>query len=205
MNIQEALDKLEKKSITTSKQMLRRWIRQGKIKATLLSKKKGYIVDSESLDQFIEQKEKIMQSEKDTTSSISLEKMLQKEYGRGWQEGYNQGKKNKEGMIAETLRKKEIEFLKKGFFEEQYIFTRKDLAAAKKMTLELDKFLTLLEIDKVTINVIGSNARIENMLEMIDLRYLPNPNWRLKTRLRDEFIELMLTRLNEEKFYKKDC
>ena len=53
MNIHEALVILEENQVTDSVQMLRRWIRQGKIKATMKSKKTGYIVDRESLHAFI--------------------------------------------------------------------------------------------------------------------------------------------------------
>ncbi|MEI5992320.1 hypothetical protein A5881_003876 [Enterococcus termitis] len=197
MNLQEALEKLEAKSVTTSTQMLRRWIRQGKIKATLPSKKEGYIIDQESLNHFIAVKEQTLKNVNESSTSTE-------EYNRGWQDGYSQAKKNRENIISEILRKKEIEFLKKGFYEEQYIYTRKDLAASKKMTIGVDKFLTLLEMNEVTINVIGLNARVENTLEMIDIRYLANPNRRLKTRLRDEFIEMMQDSLNKEKAIKKD-
>ena len=49
MKIAEALDMLEKAGITSSMQMLRRWVRQGKIEATMLSKKQGYEIDENSL------------------------------------------------------------------------------------------------------------------------------------------------------------
>lgn len=87
LNTREALDKLNEKTITTSQQMLRRWIRQGKIKATLHSKKEGYIIDSDSLNQFTEQKERTRKIEKDPIQTI------QEEYNRGWQTGYTQAKK----------------------------------------------------------------------------------------------------------------
>ncbi|WP_033790701.1 hypothetical protein [Enterococcus faecalis] len=58
MDLKEALWVLKENDITSSVQMLRRWIRQGKIKATLLSKKEGYIVDPNSLNEFIELKNK---------------------------------------------------------------------------------------------------------------------------------------------------
>lgn len=53
MNIREAVKYLEKYEITSSEQVLRRWIRQGKIKATMRSKKEGYQVSRGSLQHFI--------------------------------------------------------------------------------------------------------------------------------------------------------
>lgn len=40
MNIRQAVKYLEEYEITSSEQVLRRWIRQGKIKATMRSKKR---------------------------------------------------------------------------------------------------------------------------------------------------------------------
>lgn len=53
MNIREAVKYLEEYKITSSEQVLRRWIRQGKIKATMRSKKEGYQVSKGSLQHFI--------------------------------------------------------------------------------------------------------------------------------------------------------
>lgn len=56
MNLSEAMILLEKNNITSSKQMVRRWIRQGKIDAKLRTKKEGYDIDSDSLMSFIKVK-----------------------------------------------------------------------------------------------------------------------------------------------------
>lgn len=53
MNIRQAVKYLEEYEITSSEQVLRRWIRQGKIKATMRSKKEGYQVSRGSLQHFI--------------------------------------------------------------------------------------------------------------------------------------------------------
>src|SRR5699024_138737 len=53
MNIRQAVRYLEEYEITSSEQVLRRWIRQGKIKATMRSKKEGYQVSRGSLQHFI--------------------------------------------------------------------------------------------------------------------------------------------------------
>ena len=44
MTTEEALLLLKLDNITTSPQMLRRWIRQGKIKATMKTRKEGYVI-----------------------------------------------------------------------------------------------------------------------------------------------------------------
>lgn len=56
MNIEEALSVLKENEVTDSVQMLRRWIRQDKIKATMESKRTGYVVDVDSLNTFISEK-----------------------------------------------------------------------------------------------------------------------------------------------------
>lgn len=56
MNTKEALALLKSEGVTSSTQMLHRWIRQGKIEAELTSKKEGYVINRESLEAFIQQK-----------------------------------------------------------------------------------------------------------------------------------------------------
>lgn len=56
LDVQNALKLLSDRGVTRSEQMLRRWLRQGKIKATLPSKKHGYLIDSDSLEKFIKSK-----------------------------------------------------------------------------------------------------------------------------------------------------
>lgn len=69
------------------------------------------------------------------------------------------------------------------------------------MSVGLDRFFKLLEIKSVIINVIGSSPRVEHTLEMIDIRYIPNSNRKLRTRLKDTFLDIMIDKLKEEHVY----
>lgn len=53
MDIKQALKKLSEKNVTSSIQVLRRWLRQGKIKAVKESNKGGWNIDKNSLNSFI--------------------------------------------------------------------------------------------------------------------------------------------------------
>ena len=75
MTIQEALTVLQDNHITNSVQMLRRWIRQGKIKATMRSRKEGYLVDLSSLNEFMAQK-KAEQIDLTSTPTVTHEAVL---------------------------------------------------------------------------------------------------------------------------------
>ncbi|CAG4707305.1 hypothetical protein [Enterococcus faecalis] len=57
MNTTQALKRLEQAGVTSSLQMLRRWLRQGKIEAVLLSNKEGYQINEQSLEEFIVRKQ----------------------------------------------------------------------------------------------------------------------------------------------------
>jgi hypothetical protein len=52
LTVAEALSYLKKRDVTTNEEVVRRWIRKGKIKATLASKKTGCEVNFESLVAF---------------------------------------------------------------------------------------------------------------------------------------------------------
>lgn len=53
MNIREVVKVLSSRGITDSEQVVRRWIRQGKLKATIRTKKEGYKIDKLDLANFI--------------------------------------------------------------------------------------------------------------------------------------------------------
>lgn len=53
MNIDEAINLLQKKQVICSKQVLRKWLRQGKIEATMKSRTEGYEINRESLERFV--------------------------------------------------------------------------------------------------------------------------------------------------------
>lgn len=56
LTVKEALEILEEAGITRNRESLRNWIRQGKIKAHLFSRKEGYRIDTDDLLSFMETK-----------------------------------------------------------------------------------------------------------------------------------------------------
>ncbi|WLR44440.1 helix-turn-helix domain-containing protein (plasmid) [Bacillus carboniphilus] len=54
MNIDEVFERLQELKITTNKESVRRWLRQGKIKGEIRSKKEGWFVRESDLQEFIE-------------------------------------------------------------------------------------------------------------------------------------------------------
>ncbi|MGO4887085.1 helix-turn-helix domain-containing protein [Anaerobacillus sp. MEB173] len=57
MNVEQALSKLKEAGVTDSIQTVRRWLREGKIKATRSEfRKAGYLIDHEDLQRFINQR-----------------------------------------------------------------------------------------------------------------------------------------------------
>ena len=66
LNVSEVLTILEKEGITSSRQVVLRWIRQGDLPAVQESRKIGYQVAQTDLDEFIARKKKQMQAPKPT-------------------------------------------------------------------------------------------------------------------------------------------
>jgi len=62
LNISEVLTILEKEGLTNSRQVVLRWIRQGKLPAVQATRKLGYQVSQTDLDEFIAQKKEIVES-----------------------------------------------------------------------------------------------------------------------------------------------
>lgn len=124
MNINEAMGLLEENSITSSKQMLRRWIRQGKIKASIQSKKEGYQIDAASLESFIKEKQNNYQDHLKT----------------GYKEGYQEGYKAALNDVSERFRK--MAFL--GMYEKSFPIYRsefRDLCSNKISKPRIKDFL----------------------------------------------------------------
>lgn len=58
LNVSEVLTMLEKEGLTSSRQVVLRWIRQGDLPAVQESRKTGYQIEQSDLDEFIARKKK---------------------------------------------------------------------------------------------------------------------------------------------------
>lgn len=70
LTVKEALEILEEAGITKNKESIRNWIRNGKIKAHLLSRKEGYRIETDDLLDFMKTKLSAQQFE-DAKTQIS--------------------------------------------------------------------------------------------------------------------------------------
>ena len=102
--------RLKESNVTNSKQMLRRWIRQGKIEATLQSKKEGYEIDPTSLELFIQEKQATMIETPNTDPD------------GGFQEGYKAGYDAAIQELSNRFKKMAI----MGMFETQFLIERSE-------------------------------------------------------------------------------
>lgn len=177
MNTEEALLLLKLDNITTSPQMLRRWIRQGKIKATMTTRKEGYIIDKESFYNFLDSKKTELSKTKESLPG----------YSAGYREGYESAKKNQEYLINYAVKKREEELIKKGLFEDTITYSKSDLLTKFPQRKELQQHLTSLDITKVTLNHLGNWVFDPYFYILIDTNLLPYPNRRLKSRLKEQY------------------
>lgn len=193
MNIKEAIILLEKNDITTSKQMLRRWIRQGKISASIQSKKEGYEIDVLSLKSFIEDKQN------DKHQHIQP----------GFQEGYKEGYSAALTELSERFKK--MAFL--GMYEEQYPIYRnefRDLCSARISKYRIKEFLAFSDQEvfakqvtsprkMVWCNAIGNFFYYERIHFLIDQeKYEIDPELAPEYQAYDLLIKELLGRLIEQ-------
>lgn len=162
MDINEAMGLLEKNSITSSKQMLRRWIRQGKIKASIKSKKEGYVIDAASLESFIREKQKNNQGHTQL----------------GFEEGYKEGYTVALRDVSERFRK--MAYL--GMYEQSFPIYRsefRDLCSSRISKPRLKDFLAFTDRkffakqvskprSKIWCNSIGNYFYFQNVGLLID-------------------------------------
>lgn len=194
MKVEQALEIMKKEGITSSKQMVWRWIKQGKIRATLTSKKQGYEIDAESLQQFISQKKTAVKDRR-----RSDEAAFQEGYDQGYQAGFKFAKSNQDYLIKQAVKEREKSLIEKGSYEEKISFSRFEAAKDKAARPGLANYLKMLGIDTIEIIVLGSWAMQIELGILINIDLLPYPNRRLKTRLREAFTEEMSRRMTEDK------
>lgn len=112
-SVEQALEVLKKENITNSVQMLRRWLRDDKIDGAIQkSRKTGWEIPVESLNQFIELKKN--ESSK-VTSNVNKDSL---EYS--YQKGYN--------AALEEIKKRDYELLKmRGVSEKSFYIYRNEV------------------------------------------------------------------------------
>ena len=77
LNVSEVLTRVEKEGLTTSRQVVLRWIRQGDLPAVQETRKKGYQVSRSDLDAFIARQK--------ASRSVSEKNSVSPEYTAGYQ------------------------------------------------------------------------------------------------------------------------
>lgn len=112
-SVEQALEVLKQENITSSVQMLRRWLRADKIDGAIQkSRKSGWEIPTEGLKQFIELKKK---ESNNITSNVN-EKLLADSY----QKGYN--------AALEEIKKRDYELLKmRGVSEKSFYIYRNEV------------------------------------------------------------------------------
>lgn len=193
LNINDAMALLKENNITNSKQMLRRWIRQGKIDAVLQSKKEGYEIDVASLKSFIKDKQN------------DNHQPAQAGYQEGYKEGYNAA------LTDLSERFKKMAFL--GMYEVQYPIYRsefRDICSRRISKARLKDFLTFSDKEvfgkqvtsprkTVYCNAIGNYFYYERIHILIDQeKYEIDPELDLHYQAYDLLIKELLSKLIEQ-------
>ena len=113
MTVEQAFKILEKEEITSSIQVLRRWLRNGNIQgAYIKSRKHGYVIPEKALNEYIE--------------SCKAKKKNTGDYQRGFNEGYLKG------MDELIAREKKLITGYPSMYEKQFVFARADVREKAK-------------------------------------------------------------------------
>lgn len=177
MTTAEALLRLEQAGITSSKQMLRRWLRQGKIEAVLLSKKQGYQIDRQSLEAFIVKK-RYLEDEDPIRYQLAYKKGYQAGVIDGRKEATAQAIEKREAMIAYERKEYQKELILKKCYEETIEINYYD----SKLPAQAKRFLDAFGSKTVHFGVLGEFALFEGV-DLIELSDLPYPNRTVRKRL----------------------
>lgn len=196
MTIQEALEILKQNQITDSVQMLRRWIRQGKIKATMVSKKQGYLVDTMSLNTFIEKKqaEGLIISPGPVNDSKTAN-INEDTWHAGWTAATEFLEASKENAISE----REKELIQKGLKEDFFKYSSTELLKKFPQKAALDKHFKVLRVYSLTLNRLGTWQFDETFNVLIDIRELGYPNRSLKIRAKELYTKKLFEHFESNK------
>lgn len=191
MTIQEALEILKKKNITSSIQMLRRWIRQNKIEASLPSKKEGYQIKEDSLNEFIESK----LANQTPISRVITAHDLELKYS----EGYNAAKETYKILIEHAVKEREKQLILEGLKENIITYTTKELLHGFGRRQELNAHFRALNSHVITLNVLGAWVLDDQLGILFDYTSLPYPNRKLETRVREWYAQELLNYFEKNK------
>lgn len=193
MNLQEALAILKEKQITDSIQMLRRWIRQGKIEASMVSKKEGYIIEENSLNDFIKEKQKGSKQPKyDPVATLTDNRNT-------YEAGLKDGAGVREYVVQEAVSKREKELILKGLKEDTIRYSSTDLLKGFPNKMALQEHFIMLKITSVALNHLGMWLYDDNFGILIDIRELPYPNRSLKVRAKKEYTQQLFAHFEKNK------
>lgn len=193
MNLQEALAILKEKQITDSIQMLRRWIRQGKIEASMVSKKEGYSVNEDSLNAFIKKKQKGHTQAKYEPIATSTDNR------NTYEAGLKDGAGVREYVAQEAVSKREKELILKGLKEDTIRYSATDLLKGFPNKMALQDHFILLKITSVTLNHLGMWLYDDHFGILIDIKELPYPNRNLKARAKKAYTQQLFAHFEKNK------
>ena len=183
MNTTQALKRLEQAGVTSSLQMLRRWLRQGKIEAVLLSNKEGYQINEQSLEEFIGRKQ-FLDTEDPLQHQLAYKQGYQAGVLAGRKEATQQALEKREVMIAHELKEYQKALILKKCYEEVIEINYFD----DKLPLKIKRFLDSFGSRTVQFGILGQFALFEGV-DLIELDNLPYPNRKLQKRLENWLVE----------------
>lgn len=197
MTIHEALDILKDNHITDSIQMLRRWIRQGKIKATMASKKQGYVIDEISLNEFIEKKQAVGSMQEVTKKAVAVvekSNVTQKDVDTAWTEGYNMSTEINQQLLVEAVKEREKELILKGAAEGSFNYSINELLKGfpRKKEFILREHLMYSSAYTLKINHLGNWLYDKEFHILINIEELSYPNRPLKSRVKKMYRQRLL-------------
>jgi len=200
MTIQEALAILQDNHITNSVQMLRRWIRQGKIKATMHSRKEGYLIDLTSLNAFVAKKKEEQDTHVSTLSTAhdSTDYVIapdQESYNIGWAAA----KENQAALIKQAVNDREKEFILSGLKEDTIRYSTDELLAKFPQRSLLKKHFNSLDLHQVTLNQLGNWLWDEYFHILLQIDTLPYPNRKIKARAKDWYAQDLFLHFEKNK------
>lgn len=183
MNTTQALKRLEQAGVTSSLQMLRRWLRQGKIEAVLLSKKEGYQINEQSLEEFIVRKQ-FFDTEAPLQHQLAYKQGYQAGVLAGRKEATQQALEKREMMIAHELKEYQKKLILKHCYEETIEINYFD----PKLPVKVQRFLDDFGSRTIQFGILGQFALFEGV-DLIEWTDLPYPNRTLRKRLENWLVE----------------